>query len=53
MAAVPAANAFFDGLNYSEKRWFVLGIEDAKSAETRQRRIGKFIERLASGRGVR
>ena len=53
MAAVPPAGAFFDGLNYSEKRWFVLGIEDAKSAETRQRRIEKFIERLASGRGVR
>jgi hypothetical protein len=53
LAAEPRARAFFDGLNYSERRWFVLGVEDAKTAETRQRRIEKFIARLVEGRGVR
>jgi hypothetical protein len=31
----------------------VLGIEDAKTAETRERRIVKAVERLKSGRGQR
>jgi Bacteriocin-protection, YdeI or OmpD-Associated/Domain of unknown function (DUF1905) len=53
LAPFPAARAFFDGLNYSERRWFVLGIEDAKTPETRQRRIEKAVERLRSGRGQR
>ena len=53
LAPHPAARAFFDGLNYSERRWFVLGIEDAKTPETRQRRIDKAVERLRSGRGQR
>jgi bacteriocin resistance YdeI/OmpD-like protein/uncharacterized protein DUF1905 len=51
--AVPAARATFDRISYSEKRWFVLGIEDAKTPETRQRRIDKAIERLREGRGQR
>ena len=51
--AEPAARATFDRINYSEKRWFVLGIEDAKTDATRQRRIVKAIERLTEGRGVR
>jgi len=49
----PAARAFFDGLSNSQKSWFVLGIEDAKTAETRQRRVEKAVERLREGRGVR
>jgi len=53
LAPHPEARAFFDGLNYSERRWFVLGIEDAKTPETRQRRIDKAVERLRSGRGQR
>jgi hypothetical protein len=53
LAAEPKAKAFFDGLNYSERRWFVLGIEDAKTPETRQRRIEKFVARLLEGRGAR
>jgi len=53
LAPFPAARAFFDGLNYSERRWFVLGIDDAKTPETRQRRIDKAVERLRSGRGQR
>jgi uncharacterized protein YdeI (YjbR/CyaY-like superfamily) len=53
LAAEPAAKAFFEGLSNSEKGWFVGGIRDAKTPETRQRRIDKAIERLRAGRGVR
>lgn len=53
LAAEPRAQAFFDGLNYSERRWFVLGVADAKTPETRQRRIEKLVARLVEGRGVR
>lgn len=51
--AEPKARAFFDGLSYSQRSWFVLGIEEAKKPETRQNRITKAVERLASGRGQR
>jgi hypothetical protein len=47
----PAARRFFDGLSYSQRRWFVLGIEEAKTAETRLRRIDKAVDRLRGGRG--
>ncbi len=47
------AKRFFEGLSYSQKQWFVLGIEEAKTAETRGRRIGKAVERLREGRGNR
>jgi len=53
LAAEPRAKTFFEGLNYSERRWFVLGVEDAKPPETRQRRIEKHVARLLEGRGVR
>jgi hypothetical protein len=53
LAAEPAAQRFFDGLPYSERRWFVLGIEGAKAAETRRRRIDKAVARLRDGRGQR
>lgn len=48
-----AARRFFDGLSYSERRWFVLGIEGAKTAETRHRRIVTAVERLKARRGQR
>ncbi|ONI71578.1 hypothetical protein BWI15_15525 [Kribbella sp. ALI-6-A] len=51
--ARPEARKFFDGLSYSQRRWFVLGIEEAKKPETRANRIEKAVERLASGRGQR
>jgi bacteriocin resistance YdeI/OmpD-like protein/uncharacterized protein DUF1905 len=51
--AEPVARKFFDGLSYSQRSWFVLGIEEAKKPETRQNRIVKAVERLASGRGQR
>jgi hypothetical protein len=43
------AKRFFDGLSYSNKRRIVLGIEDAKTAETRQRRIDKALNALREG----
>jgi hypothetical protein len=49
----PAARRFFDGLSYSQQRWFVLGIEDAKTEATRQRRITKAVAQLAEGKGQR
>jgi hypothetical protein len=51
--AEPKARAFFDGLSYSQRSWFVLGIEVAKKPETRANRITKAVERLAYGRGQR
>jgi bacteriocin resistance YdeI/OmpD-like protein/uncharacterized protein DUF1905 len=48
-----AAKGFFDGLSYSQKQWFVLNIEDAKTEQTRQRRITKAVERLREGRAQR
>ncbi len=44
------ARGFFDGLSYSNKRRYVLSIEDAKSAETRQRRIAKSVSMLREGK---
>ncbi len=48
--ADPAAARFFDGLSYSQKRGFVLPIEDAKSPATRERRIAKAVSALRDGR---
>ena len=51
--AAPDALRFFEGLSYSNKSWFVLGIEDAKTPETRQRRVEKAIARMREGRAAR
>ena len=51
--ASPQARRFFDGLSFSQRQWFVLGVNDAKTEPTRQRRIAKAIERLAAGRSNR
>jgi hypothetical protein len=48
--AEPEARRFFDTLSYSNQRRHVLAIEDAKSPETRRRRIGKAVATLADGR---
>ena len=45
-----AARLTFDGLSYSNKRWHVLQVEGAKTAETRERRIAKSVEILRQGR---
>jgi Bacteriocin-protection, YdeI or OmpD-Associated/Domain of unknown function (DUF1905) len=42
----PAARRAFDGLSYSQQRRYVQPIEDAKTTETRQRRIGKTVTEL-------
>lgn len=41
---------FFDGLSYSQKRWYVTWIEQAKGAETRQGRMAKAVTMLREGR---
>ena len=50
LAAEPAARAFFDGLSYSQKRYFTLGLASAKKPETRAARIAKYVAMLAEGR---
>jgi hypothetical protein len=44
------AKWFFDGLSYSNKRRFTLSIADAKSEETRKRRIERSVSQLREGR---
>ena len=44
------ARRAFDRLSYSHKQQHVLAIEQAKTAETRQRRIAKAISGLREGR---
>lgn len=50
LAAEPEARAFFEKLSYSHKRRHVLSIEEAKTAETRQRRIEKAVAMLREGK---
>ncbi len=45
-----AAKQFFDSLAYSHQLRHVLAITDAKTPETRQRRIDKALEMLREGR---
>ena len=45
-----AARAFFESLSYSQKQWYVLPIEQAKQAETRERRVVKALGMLREGR---
>jgi Bacteriocin-protection, YdeI or OmpD-Associated/Domain of unknown function (DUF1905) len=49
LGADAAAKTFFEGLSYSNKRRFILSIDEAKSAETRARRIAKSVEMLRAG----
>lgn len=42
----PEAKRRFESLSYSHKRQHVMAIDDAKTAETRKRRIDKAIEML-------
>jgi hypothetical protein len=50
LSADAAASAFFDGLSYTHKRRYVLWIDEAKKADTRQRRVTKSVEMLREGR---
>jgi hypothetical protein len=44
------AKKLFDGLSYSHQRAYLLWIEDAKKAETRERRITQAIQMLRESR---
>jgi hypothetical protein len=49
-AADSEAKRFFDTLTHSQKQWYVLPIEQAKAADTRERRVAKAIGMLREGR---
>lgn len=48
--AHPDARRFYDGLSPSKRKAFVTVIDDAKTPETRQRRVSKAVEKLREGR---
>jgi bifunctional DNA-binding transcriptional regulator/antitoxin component of YhaV-PrlF toxin-antitoxin module len=48
LSAEPAARAAFERLSYSNQRRHVQAVEQAKTAETRQRRIGKVLSELSA-----
>ena len=48
-----AAKAFFDKLSYTHQREYVLWINEAKKAETRQTRIVKTLEMLKQSKKAR
>lgn len=50
LAADAEAQRTFDAANYSNRQRIVLSIEDAKTDETRQRRIAKSVAALHEGR---
>jgi hypothetical protein len=50
LAAAPEAKKFFDSLSYSHQRRYVLSVEDAKTPETRARRVEKTVAMLLEGR---
>jgi hypothetical protein len=49
LAAAPAAQAAFGQLSYSHQSRWIISVEDAKTAETRQRRIDKMVSSLQEG----
>ncbi len=51
LGADPAAQRAYDGLSYSAKQRLVLPIDQAKTAETRRRRVAAAMEALRAGRG--
>ncbi len=48
--AAPGAKAFFESLSFSNQNKHVLSINDAKTAETRHKRLAKAMEMLTSGK---
>jgi uncharacterized protein YdeI (YjbR/CyaY-like superfamily) len=46
----PEAKAFYETLNYSSQRRYVEPITDAKTPETRARRVAKAVEDLKAGK---
>jgi hypothetical protein len=49
LAKSPAAKVLYEGLTYSQQRRVVEPVQDAKTAETRSRRIDKMVTQLAGG----
>ena len=49
LEAAPDALHYFESLSYSRQQWFVLNVEEAKTAETRARRVERAIARLREG----
>jgi Bacteriocin-protection, YdeI or OmpD-Associated/Domain of unknown function (DUF1905) len=49
LEAAPDALHYFESLSYSRQRWFVLYVEEARTPETRARRIERAIARLREG----
>jgi hypothetical protein len=50
LEADPTAKAFYATLNYSSQRRYVEPIADAKTSETRARRIAKVVAELKAGK---
>lgn len=50
LGAAAAAREAFEQLSYGHQLRHVLAIEDARTPETRQRRVGESLEMLRSGR---
>jgi hypothetical protein len=50
MAAEPAAQEFYATLSYSAQRRYVEPLDDAKTPETRARRIAKVVTDLTAGK---
>ena len=53
LGAAPGARRAFDALSYSRRRWLVEGIEEAKTATTRERRVAKAVLTAAQGASAR
>ena len=49
LSAVPGLRQAFDALAFTHRKEHVRAIEDAKTADTRARRISKAIEKLSAG----
>jgi hypothetical protein len=49
LEAAPDALHYFESLSYSLQQWYVLNVEDAKTPETRARRIENAVTRLREG----
>jgi hypothetical protein len=50
LAADAEAKIFFDTLSYSKQSWHVLKVQEAKTPETRARRVRTSVEMLRDGR---
>lgn len=53
LAGDTEAKRFFDGLAYTQQRWYVTWLEAARKTETRRRRIAEALGMLREGRTQR